>query len=242
MEKIQKLLEKAGCKPELAQQICESLEKYKTTMREQLEAEYTAKVEEAKKVCIEETESHKRELARRLSIFCEAKGAAIEAQLAKQSALNESEAFTKLQSIRELLDGFVQNGEQNGNFKAALDKATQKVKLACEERDRALAKANRQTAIAERALKLNRRLTAENTQLRGGRQTVAEGTNKPRRQGRIDTQRGPSQRPTSTRATLLENQDRRPPARPTSPHVSGTGQGKGFGVQDIAAAISEDLI
>ena len=50
MKKIKALLEKSGAKPEVSQQICESLESYKKTLREQFESEYSAKIEEAKKI------------------------------------------------------------------------------------------------------------------------------------------------------------------------------------------------
>src|SRR4051812_21734957 len=114
MDKIKQLLLKAGCAADLVNEITESLTVYRETLREQTEANLAAKIEEAKKVCIEETEAHKRELARRLQIFCETKSAAIEAQLAKQSALNESEAEARLRSIQRLLEGLDPNGEQNG--------------------------------------------------------------------------------------------------------------------------------
>ena len=134
MNKIKGLLEKSGCNPELVDKICESLEEYKVTLREQYDSEYKDRIEKAKKVCIEETEAHKRELARRVQIFCETKSAAIEAQIAKQSALSESEAVTRLKNIRSLLEGIEPNGELNGQATAALNKAKQKLSQLQEER------------------------------------------------------------------------------------------------------------
>jgi hypothetical protein len=52
MDKIKALLEKAGVKSELADQICESLANYKTSLRQQFNQEYAAKVEQAKKVLV----------------------------------------------------------------------------------------------------------------------------------------------------------------------------------------------
>lgn len=251
MEKIKALLEKAGCNPELVGSICESLDKYKTTLREQFESEYAAKVEQAKKVCIEETESHKRELSRRLQIYCETKGAAIEATLAKKSALNESEAVAKLRSIKGMLEGVESNSTPNGDVTATMEKAKRQIAIANEERQRAIEKANRQSAIAERALKKNRELSAENVRLgkivegKRGRQPVTEGKRKRQRQDtRIDGQRNRGGRPVSTRSTIVENQDRRPPAKPANPHVAGTGtgSGQGYGVDDIAANMDDDLL
>lgn len=236
MEKIKNLLEQAGVKPDLAKEICESLSAYKTTLREQFEAEYSAKVQEAKKVCIEETEAHKRELARRLQIFCEAKGAAIEAQLAKQSALSESEALTKLKTVKALLEGIAINGETSGQSTAVIERAKKQVQLATEEKKRAIETANRQTAIAERVLKENRRLTTELAQLK--EQPVVTESKQPAK--RLDQGRKPQGKPVSTRSTLLENQDPRPPAKSSQPNTTRTGNG--YGIQDIAEQVDEDLV
>lgn len=242
MNKIQALLEKAGVKPELAVKICESMDTFKITLREQFETEYAAKVEQAKKVCIEETEAHKRELSRRLQIFCETKGAAIEATLAKQSALNESEALTKLTHIAGLLSGLEPNGGQNGNVTAVVEKLKRTVTVANEEKNKAVELANRKTAIAEKALKLNRSLTTENAQLK-----KKVGTGKPvtesRQQGgsrRIDKNRKGGQA-RSSRATILENQDRRPVVRPTGANTKAAGNGE-YSVDGIAGSMDDDLI
>lgn len=241
--KIEALFEKAGIKPELAKEITESLASYKSALREQFETEYAAKVEQAKKVCIEETEAHKRELARRLQIFCETKGAAIEATLAKQSALNESAALTKLNNIANILAGLELNGGANGDVTAVVEKFKHKAQVATEEKNQAIEVANRKTSIAEKALNHNRQLTTEVTNLKrqlGGKQTVTEGRQKGGSR-RIDQNRSNGQA-RSTRATILENQDRRPPAKPQQPHVTGSGERKGYSVDNIATSMDEDLI
>jgi predicted nucleotidyltransferase len=243
MDKIKALLEKAGVKSELAAQICESLENYKNSIREQYDRDYAAKVEQAKKVCIEETEAHKRELARRVQIFCETKGAAIEAQIAKQSALNESEAVTKLTHIVGLLQGIKPNGRQSGEVTATIEKLKQKVKVANESRDRAVELANRKTAIAEKALKRNRELATAIKQIDEQRQatenapagrSIAESRRTAGNGvvGRIDGARN-SGRARSTRATLTENQDRRLP--------QSTVRSAGYGIDNIAANMDGDI-
>jgi hypothetical protein len=238
MNKIKSLLEQAGVKPELAEQICESLTTYKQTLREQFEAEYTAKVQEAKTVCIEETEAHKRELARRLQIFCEAKGAAIEAHLVKQSALSESEALTKLKTVKALLEGIAINGGQNGQSTAVVEKAKKQIRLATEEKKRAVETANRQTSIAEKALKENRRLVTEMAKLKQSMQLSESKQPQPRQRLDQGRKQGTS---VTTRPTILENQDPRSPAKSNQPHVTNTGAGK-YGVTDIAEMIDEDLV
>ncbi|MDB4489932.1 hypothetical protein N9045_00300 [bacterium] len=213
MNKIQALLEKAGVKSELSKQICESLENYKTSLREQYDADYQAKIEQAKQVVVEETESHKRELARRVQIFCETKGAAIEAQLTKQSALNESEATAKLKSIVTTLHGLEPNSKPSGNVTAVVEKLKQKAQVATEEKKKAVELANRKTAIAEKALKRNRELATALKSIQESSKPVTESRKAPRKQSkRIDESRK-SGKPRSTRATLAESQNRRPPTK-----------------------------
>lgn len=242
MEKIKSLLVKAGCKPELVESICQSFDEYKTTLREQFENEYAAKVAQAKKVCLEETEAHKREQARRLQIFCETKSAAIEALLARQSALSESESQLKLKKVYALLEGIELNGEQNGQATAAMEKAKRQIQQLAEERARAIEKANRQNAIAEKILKQNRMLVTENNRLKellGDEAPVAE-SRQPARPARLDAGRANGQA-TTTRATIVENQDRRPPAPRTEPQVKTAGSRNGFGVSDVAAQMDDAI-
>lgn len=239
MIKIKELLEQAGLSSELAEKICESLASYKDSIREQFQRDYSAKVEQAKRVCVEETEAHKRDLARRLQIFCETKGSAIEAQIAKQSALNESAAVSRLNQISAMLNGIEHNGSSNGNVTAA--KYERKLKLALEDKKRAVEIANRKNAIAEKALKRNRQLTAQLQSLQEQRSPsispVTESRQNPAKR-RIDVNRGNGQA-RSTRATMTESQDRRPVPRNTKPI---TGAGTGYNIADIAAVIDEDLI
>lgn len=240
MNKIKSLLAKAGVSHELVDSICEALEEYKTTLREQYDSDYANRVEQAKKVCIEETEAHKRELARRVQIFCETKTAAIEAQLTKQSALSESEAVTKLKDILSILEGIEPNGESNGQATAALEKAKLKLQQVNEERARAVEIANRQTAITEKALKENRKLASEVAQLKNRRNgTVATESRQPQRRQAIDN-RKPAGKQVSTRQTLLENQDRRQPTS-SGPNTRVANSGR-VSISDIANDLDEDLV
>lgn len=246
MQKILELLQKAGCKAELVTAIGESLEEYKNTVREQFESDYTAKIKEAKKVCVEETENHKRELSRRLQIFLETKSAAIDAHLARQSALSESEAMTKLRNVKSLLEGVEVNGKpNNGEATAIAEEAKRKIQQLTEERNQAVQAANRQNAIAEKVLQRNRQLVTENNRLKaqggnGGqtRETVTEGRGAPRGQTRRVDQSRRAAQPQTSRPTIVENQTRRPAEQPAAPQVRGAG----YNVNDIAANMDEDLI
>ena len=233
MDKIKQLLEKANVSKDLAGQIVQSLINYKDTLREQFDREYATKVEQVKKICIEETETHKRELARRVQIFCETKGTAIEAHIAKQAAISESDALSKLKTVKAMLNGIQLNEGPNGQ--ATAQQAKKRLKLAIEGRDKALETANRQTSIAESVLKKNRELATENTKLKKQLTTISEAKNKGQK---LDQRKRPA-KPLSTRPTIVENQDRRPPARP-KPQLATTGTG--FGINDIAGNMDEDLI
>lgn len=234
MDKIKNLLEKAGVSAELSTKIVESLLNYKGTLREQLENEYAQKVGQVKQVCIDETEAHKRELARRVQIFCETKGTAIESHLAKQAAISETEATAKLKNIKALLEGIQLNGKQNG---PATAKTQKQLQIAVEQRNKAIETANRQIAIAEKALKANRKLVTECTQLKKTVQTITESKRQQPTQ-RLDSGRKTARKPVTTRPTLVESQERRPqqPQRIRQPQPTS------FGIADIASQVDEDLV
>lgn len=217
MIRIKELLEKSGCKVELIDSIVESLETYKSTVKESLQSEFDAKIEAAKKLCVEETVSYKRELARRLQIFCESKGAAIERQLQRQSALSESKAQAKLTQIHTLLEGVEKNSLSNGSAIAAVEKAKRQIKQLSEEKEAAIAKANRQTQIAEKALSNTRKLMIENAKLKNSNVPA-----KPKQQKveRLDESRTTKQ----------------PKARPARTITEGTAKPE-FDVDSIAASI-----
>lgn len=231
--KIQDLLVKAGCKPELVSSIVDTLAQYKETVREDYEQTFKARVEQAKKVCVEETEEFKRELARRLQIFCETKSAGIEAHVAKQAAMNESKAVAKLNMLADVLHGYQQNSAANGQSSAALGKAQRKLQQVNEERQKLSEVANRQTAIAEKALKENRRLAAQVQQLQ--KQLVESKQVFAKDARRIDESRRAT-RPVTTRPTLVESQDRRPAKK--QPSVMN----RTVGISDIANGMDSDLV
>jgi hypothetical protein len=232
MDKIKVLLEKSGCKPELVAGICNALDKYKTSITEQFSKELANRVDRAKKVCVEETESHKRELARRLQIFCEAKSAAIESSLSRQQGAVETRAMAKLRQVQTVLEGVQPEAKLNGQAKATIQKAQKQIQQLNEERSQAVAKANRQTQIAEKILKQNKALTSQIERLN---RVVAESAPAKRAAAPIATR--PTPKPVTTRPTLLENQNRTTAIRQAP--ITRTG---GFDVLDIAGTMDSDLI
>jgi hypothetical protein len=208
MDKIRELLLKCGVSEEAARQICESLDAHATTLRKQLDEEFQTRLVQAKKVCVEETEAYKAELARRLQIFLEAKGAAIEEQLGRQVAQRETAAQAKLERVKALVEGIEIDGQPCSELKAELDQLKRLTAALVEERDLAVGKAQRVQAIAERVLKRNRQLEG----------AVAEGA-PIRKPQRLDTERMGGQRRT-TQPTLVESVTRRPVHRAAGSDLS----------------------
>jgi len=196
-DKIRALMLKSGLSEDATTGLCEALDQHLSERYARQDAEFNAKLAKAKKVCVEEVETHKRELARRVQIFAEAKGNAIETTIAKQSAIKESAAFAKLKDIQAMLHGVELNGEQNGTLRAEVTELKRRVQGLSEERNKAVEQANRANAIAEKVLKRNRLLEAQRmTPVK----TEAKAVAKP-----IAKTGG---RPTTTRPTLVENQTR----------------------------------
>jgi len=176
IDTIKALLTKANVSNELADQICESMEQYKAKVNEQAKAEITNKVKAVKAIVLEEVESYKTDLAKRVQLFCESKSQTIEQQLMRKSAAGEAEATTRLKKVHALLEGVELDGKPNSEIMAQLasaqekiDKMTQKIKVT-------EAKAQRSLAVAESVLAKNKTLINENKKLKDGQMLVSENT------------------------------------------------------------------
>jgi len=239
MDKIKELLKKSGCKQELVDSIIESLVGYKQSVLEDGNKEVSAKIERAKQVCLDETNAHKQVLARRLQTFCEAKSVAIEAQLAKKSALSESESAARLQQLKDLLEGIEPSGSSNGVATTDIAKVKRIVKEANGEKLKAVELANKQTQVAQKALKQVRYLTTQIENLKRERHAVNESRSNPTQ--RIDSQRSRSKQPVTSRKTLIENQDRAPVRKRNEPSTTSPNGANG-GIGYIAESMESDLI
>ncbi len=202
MDKILELFKQAGVSDTLAEQIIQSLENYRKTIREQSENELKTKIAEAKKICLEETEAHKRELARRVQIFCESQSTAIERKLIKNSAIKESQASATLRDLKKMLEGV-----DIGNSGKGSEADQRQVQALKEERDRAVEKANRANALAEKALKQNRNLQRQIAESRKtpNKPMLTEGKTTTKQPNRIDSARPKVARPQTPRPTIVES-------------------------------------
>lgn len=240
MDKLKALAQKCNIKPELANRFFEAVKNHLATERAKDLTENKRRQAEAKRVCLEEVESYKRDLARRVQTFCEAKGGQIEQSIARQTAIRESAAQVKLRNILSMLEGVEPNGEHNGALQAENKKLKRRMQQLASESKQAVGQANRQAAIAERVLAKNRALEGQLTESRrNGGQTISEtrAVRKPTQRLDEGRQRRPSGEPVTTRATLRESQDRQPRRTTVAPRGDGD-----YTPEGIAASMETDLI
>jgi len=224
MDKIRALLEQIGGSKDLINQIIESLADYKTKVEEDVKAQYSTRLDVAKKACLEEVQTFKYELANKTQIFFESRVEKIEQQIAKQVAIKDSAAETKLHAIVALLEGVEVNGESNN---ADLQAAQKQIKELHENTRKAEAqnkvlteKANRSHAIAEKTLDRNKILSKE----------LAEASKKPAKKPVVESKKGKGkklltegrkkQKPVTHRKTS-ENQIAKPGKKVDSSPVGG---------------------
>lgn len=165
MDKIRALLEQLGGSKELVDTILESLNKYRDETRATIQEEYHQRLDKAKAICLEEMEGYKRELARKAQIFFESRVEKIEQQIAKQVAIKEAAAESKLQAIAAMLEGVEVNGESNNAELQAARKQIQDLQESVKaetQKNRVLEEtARRAQGIAAKTLERNKVLSGE---------------------------------------------------------------------------------
>ena len=159
MEKIRELLGKIGASQELADAVCEEMERYSTALKEKYEGELQEKVSKVKEICVEEVQKEKVNLARKVSTFLESKAEAIERAIKRQRVAEETEATSLLKKAKSILEGIDLGGEVSSRELLSLKKKAERLEKAIgtikEERDRAIGKANKANEIAIKVLKRN---------------------------------------------------------------------------------------
>lgn len=172
MEKIIEMLKGLGASEDLAKAFTEELQSYTTSVKSKLEEDYQKKLGKAQKICVEEVQKEKRELARKLKTFLESKAAAFEQAAARQRAIEESQSAALLKKAKAVLENveLKETGATNGKLDEA-SKTIARLQKACatlkEERNQAVAKANTANDIAAKALQRNRILESKSTVTEG---------------------------------------------------------------------------
>lgn len=202
MNKIADLLKQMGASPELQKQIMEALESYKESVQTKLEEDFKQKVAQAKKVCVEAVEAEKRELAKKIEVFLEARTTTIQKEAAKHAAIGESEAVRLLRGCKTLLEG-IQIDSKEGSGQAAIAETEEVKQLRIQNKqlkeslEKAQLKAQRANAIALKSLERNKVLESKTAPVAPAK-PVTESKETPKL-------RKTSAQPTTARPALTES-------------------------------------
>ena len=149
MDKIKGLLQQIGASEELAGQLCEELERYDGQIHGKYEGVYKTKLTQAKKICVEEVQKHKVDVARKVRLYLEGKSGSIEKRLDQQRAIEEGKAKATLRQVREITEGIeVADDAELQALRARLGKLETKNVQLTEEKKQAMVAANRANKIA----------------------------------------------------------------------------------------------
>jgi len=209
MNKIFDLLKQLGASPELQKQIVEALDEYKQGVKTRLEEEFKQRVHSAKKVCAEAVENEKRELAKKIEIFLEARINSITKEAAKHAAIGESDATRMLREVKSLVEG-TKIGGNGGSDQAAIAETEEVKQLRIQNKqlkenlDKVSLKAKRANDIAVKALERNKLLEAAKS---AEKPAVTESKITPpaKPQAKLGELKKPTSAPTTGRPALTES-------------------------------------
>ena len=160
MDKIKGLLQKIGASDELADQICEELERYDKQIQEKYEGVYKTKLGQAKQICVEEVQKYKVDLAQKVRIFLEGKSSQVEKRLDQQRAIEESEAKAMLRKVKEVTENIeVADDAELQALRERIEKLETKNSQLAEDKQKALVAADRANKIALEVLERNNKKT-----------------------------------------------------------------------------------
>jgi len=223
MDKIKELLAKIGASKELVEEIVKEFDAYRVALREQQEKEFRTRMMKARDVCLEEVQTYKENLARRVEVFIESVRDRVERDVKKQVAIEESQAVAELKKVKEILGMDSGKADEEALQAVASENKSLKRKLAeiTEEKVQLSKQAARSKDIAGKALKQNRALQEEISKRN------PEGT-------RLEEDRKPEAKPKTTRPTITESQTKKPAEDQKPP----AGDPK---VVEIANGLEEDI-
>ena len=154
MQKIVDLLKNLKASPELVKEITEGLEAYKADVKAKYDSEFKDKTAAARRVCIEAVEQEKKDMARKVEIFLEARVATITREAQKQAAIGETRATKTLRELSALLEGVKIDGTSEDHQAAVTERnklraVVHQLQEACEKEK---LKATRANTIAMKLL------------------------------------------------------------------------------------------
>jgi hypothetical protein len=222
MDKIKDLLKQLGASEELSTEIISEMIAYKEREKTKLDEAFTARLNKAKQVCLEEFQAEKQKMARKVEVFLESRVNQIDREARRQSAIGESESTKMLRDVKCLIEGIPVGGtgkeiqavkESENRLRARLDQALKECKTLKEEAERA-------NTIAMKVLQRNRIL-----EQKGNTKNVTES-----KENRFKGVKKESAKPKTTRPVLTESQVR---AKQTNTQVGDPD------VQKIAAQVDD---
>jgi hypothetical protein len=240
MNKIVELLKQLGASSELIGQITESMGQYKTEVKQTLEEDFKQRVLQAKKVVAEALENEKKELARKVEVFLEARTATINREAQRQAAIGEADATKMLRGVKSLVEGIEISDKGSGQAAIAESEELKALRIQNkqlkEAYEKTAVKAKRANEIALKALERNRLLEEKFTQKPAAakpaaKQTVTE-SKIPAQKTNLGMLRKAGERPATTRQVMTETVKRTAP--------TGEVAGGDPGIQAIASQLDGD--
>lgn len=203
--KVTDLLKKMNVTPELIEEFDKLLDETREGMKKQLEEQFRHRLGNAKKVCAEEIEKQKADLARKVEVFLEARINTISREAQKQAAIGESEATKTLRELKSLLEGV--NSGSSPTDQAAIAELKE-LRTAChrlqEQNEKLGLKAERANKIAMQVLQRNRILESSKAKVPATPVAKPVTEAKGGEKGRLESLRKPSATPKTARAPIHE--------------------------------------
>lgn len=202
MDKIKDLLKQLGASDELSTAILSEMTSFKKRTEAHQNKLFQEKLAKAKEICLEEYETEKAKLARKVEVFLEARVNTIDREARKQAAIGESEATKTLRELKNLLEGVPIDGSTK-EIQAAREKAralSVKLDKVLGENKDLQAQVKKSNQIAMKVLRRNKILESK-----GDTQSVTE-SKKPTNRAKLESLRTKSQTPKTGRKVLTESQ------------------------------------
>lgn len=165
LDKIGSILKSMGITEDSVKEFTTVCESWYDSEKSKLQKEYKAKLDKAKKVCVEEVESHKASLSRGIQLFLESQMEKIGKIADKQAAIAESEAVTTLKKVHNILGGLDIDSAVNAQTLQAESKKNAKLKAELTSLHESLeiekAKASKMASIADKSIARQKQLENE---------------------------------------------------------------------------------
>lgn len=167
MDKIKSILIQMGISEESTNEFIAVCESWRNEEKEKLHQEYKARIDKAKKVCMEEVEAHKSSLSRGVQVFLENKIEQIGKAAEKHAAIAESEAVMTLKKVHNLLNGLNIDSAANAQTLQAESKKnavlTAEIATIKESLEREKIKGAKMAELAEKSIARQKALESEVT-------------------------------------------------------------------------------